>query len=113
MNSKQRIKNRAKKRRTSEAAKKRIILLLATVLLITVGSVIFGSAFSSVQANTEEQTKCYKSIVIEAGDSLWSIANEYRGVESTKAYIGELKQLNGIVSDTIHQGQCLVVVYYK
>lgn len=114
MNSKQMIKNRARKRRAREAAKKKILFLLATVFVITVGSVIFGSTFSAAQAKAEEESriKYYKSIVIQGGETLWSIANEYKGDESTHEYIEELKELNDIQSDTIHQGQHLVVAYY-
>lgn len=113
----QRIKDRAREKRAREVAKKRMILLLATVLLITIGSIIFGNSFSSAQAQSEENDisyKYYKSIVIEAGDSLWSIAEEYRTDDyaSTQEYIDELMEINGLDSETIHQGQHLVVAYY-
>ena len=102
--------------RRRRVAKCRMTLLLTSVLVITIGSVICGSIFSSAK-NTEEdalQYKYYKSIVIEEGDSLWSIAKEYQPNEyvSTQDYINEIKQLNGLASETIHAGQHLLVIYY-
>lgn len=110
-------KDRATQRHTGKLAKKRIIFLLGTVLLITLGSIIFGSSFSAAQDQSAEQEveyKYYKSIEIKKGDSLWSIAQEYKAddYESTREYIEELKELNNLTSDTIHQGQYLMVVYY-
>ena len=65
------------KRRRRQAAKRNMIILLATVLLITIGSVIFGTTFSSAKDDVEYEMY-YKSIEIEKGDSLWSIAEEYK-----------------------------------
>lgn len=108
--------NRQDKRQyKKQAARKRMLLLLATALMITIGSVLFGNAFTSAQAHDTEQTyKYYKSIVIEKGDTLWDIAKEYKteAYESTKEYVQELIQLNGLSSDLIHEGQSLVVIYY-
>lgn len=113
---KQEIKHRVNRRRARAIAKRRMILLLAAVLLITVGSVVFGSFFanegSSVKAHDATYT-AYKSIEIESGDSLWSIAEEYTtdDFENTADYVKELKRLNNLTSDTIHEGQYLLVGY--
>lgn len=116
--SKKEIKYRAKQRRARENAKRRMILLLATVLLVTIASMIFGSSFSSAQDQATGENgsyKYYKSISIKKGDSLWSIAKEYRtnDYDSTEAYIQELREMNHLTSDTIHEGQHLVVAYYE
>lgn len=116
MKKQQEIKHRVNKRKERAIAKKRMILLLAAVLLITVGSVIFGSLFansgSKVEAHDAVYT-AYKSIEIEDGDSLWSIAEKYTtdDFESTADYVKELKRLNNLTSDTIHEGQYLLVSY--
>ena len=100
------------KRRRRQAAKRNMIILLATVLLITIGSVVFGSTFSSAK-NDEEYEVYYKSIEIEQGDSLWNIAEEYKSeTESVIDYIDELMKLNNLTSETIHEGQHLVVAYH-
>ena len=106
---------RAKIKRRKQVAKQKMMLLLVTVFIITVGSIVFGSIFSS--ANNPErnftQHKYYKSIVIEDGDSLWSIAEDYcHQYDDTRAYVDELKELNALSSETIHEGQRLLVICY-
>ena len=109
-------KERARIKRRRQVAKRRMILLLAALFVITVGSIVCGSIFSSAKdpATDIPQYKYYKSITIEQGDSLWSIAEEYctDAYENTQDYIDELKELNGLTSETIHEGQHLVVTYY-
>lgn len=106
---------KARKKNRGQAARKRMLILLASMLMITIGSIIFGSSFTSAQAQeAEEVYKYYKSIVIEKGDSLWSIAQEYMtsDYDSTLEYIDELIQLNSLTTETIHEGQHLLVAYY-
>ena len=107
---------RAKTKKRRQVVKCRMVLLLVAVFVITIGSVAFGSVFSSakVPAKDVPQYKYYKSITIEQGDSLWSIAEEYctDAYEDTREYVDELKELNSLTSNTIHAGQHLLVVYY-
>lgn len=116
--SRQESRNSAKQRRAKIVAKRKMILLLTTVLLITIGSIVFGSIFSSAQSSAEEsgiQYKYYKSIEIKKGDSLWSIANEYcedTYYDSMKDYVEELREINNLKSEKIHYGQRLIVAYY-
>lgn len=106
---------RSAMKRRKQVAKQKIVLLLATVFVIAIGSVIFGSNFSNAKNSTDatEQYKYYKSVVIEPGDSLWSIAQEYKTIDvTTKEYVDELKELNALKSEQIQEGQHLMVVYY-
>ena len=115
MMSKQEIRYRANRRRARALAKKRMVLLLMTVLLITIGTMVFGSCFSLAKDNsTEPAYKYYTSITIQEGDSLWSIAEEYKTehYDSTQDYIDELVVLNNLSSETIHAGQYLMIIYY-
>ncbi len=109
-------KERARIKRRRQVAKRRMVLLLTALFVITVGSIVCGSIFSSAKdpATDIPQHKYYKSIMIEHGDSLWSIAQEYRtnAYDDTQDYIDELKEINGLTSETIHEGQHLVVAYY-
>lgn len=114
----QEIRNRAKRKRMRDVAKKKLMLLmLATILFVIIGGIAIGNNFSSAQVNAEEsceQFKYYKSIVIEGGDTLWSIAKEYCTDYSvdTQDYIDEVKELNNLSSNEIHQGQHLLIAYY-
>lgn len=113
--SRQEIRYRANKRREKALAKRRMVLLLMTVLFITIGTIVFGSCFSLAKDNaTDSEYKYYTSITIQEGDSLWSIAQEYKSdhYESTQDYVDELVVLNDLASETIHAGQHLMVVYY-
>lgn len=89
-----------------------ISLIVFTIILI-IAVIILSNFNAKAQDNTPGQNKYYKSIVIEEGDSLWSIAKEYMGTgyDGVEEYIDELKSMNGLGSDTIHTGQHLVVTY--
>ena len=106
-------KERNIRRRRRQAAKRNMFILLCTVLMIVIGSIIFGSTFSDAK-NDLSSEKLYKSIEIEKGDSLWAIAKEYREPGcSVQEYIDEIISLNNLSSDKIHEGQHLIVSYYK
>ena len=102
--------------KNKQIAKRRIFLVFAALFVATLGSIVFGSIFSKAKNPTADipQYKYYKSITIEQGDSLWSIAEEYctDAYEDTREYVSELKQLNSLTSETIHAGQHLLVVYF-
>lgn len=105
-------------RKSKTQARQRMIILLITILAITIGSVLFGSSFSSAHENTAKKPlkrKCYKSIVIQTDDTLWDIARQYKtdAYESTQEYIDELKQINSLDSDIIYENQRLLVAYFK
>lgn len=108
-------KQRMRVKRQKQVAKQKMILLLATLFIITVGSIVFGSIFSAAK-NPDETilgNKCYKSIIIEHGDSLWDIAKEHcTDNTSVQEYVEELKTLNALTSETIHAGEYLLVTYY-
>ena len=57
----------------------------------------------------------YASILIENGDSLWSIASRYASMThmDVREYVEELKRINRLTTDRIHAGHYLMVVYYK
>ena len=56
-----------------------------------------------------------KSIQIKSGDSLWSIADEYKenSTMTIEEYVKELRIMNQLKGDTIHTGQYLTVVYFE
>jgi len=103
-------------RRRKQVAKQKMVLLLVAIFVITLGSIVFGSIFSSAKNPDADipKYKYYKSIEIHHGDTLWDIAKEYcsdPGV-TTQEYIDEIKELNSLKSETIHAGQHLIITYY-
>ena len=103
--------------RKKQVAKRRMFLLLSAVFIVTIGSIIYGSIFSSAKDESTDAHlyKYFKSIEIQAGDSLWSIAEEYCDDSydgDIQEYIDEIKQLNSLTSEKIHAGRKLLVIYY-
>ncbi|SEP88259.1 LysM domain-containing protein [Lachnospiraceae bacterium RM5] len=88
---------------------KAVIFTLFIILLFT-----FIGFNSKTNASTTKQ-KYYTSIEIMPGDTLWSIANEYKPDDtiSTNDYINDLKEINGITSDNITSGNYLTIYYLK
>lgn len=93
---------------------KRFYVMLMVVLFVM--GVVFGISLDNVLAKDSRPVpqRYYKSIQIEEGDSLWSLAEEYRDSQMPAAeYVEELRSMNGLTSDTIHWGQYLTVLYFQ
>lgn len=93
-------------------------LLSMIILAVLVSANLFGHSLMNTMAKEQPgpvYNRYYKSIQISDGDSLWSIAREFNNHSnmSTKEYVSELKSMNRILSDTIHKGQYLTVVYFE
>lgn len=99
--------------------KKRILLFAVITLLFVSLGVLFGSSLSAAAksnaANSRTAFKYYTSIQVEAGDSLWSIAEKYASPEfdTRESYIEEIAALNSLSDKTIHAGEYLTVPYYS
>lgn len=93
--------------------KKYLISLSLAILLSSCLLVYFLVNVSIKEMERKVMDKYYTSIQIENGDSLWSIAGEYRENSgmTTAQYVEELKNMNGLKEDTIHRGQYLTVMY--
>ena len=89
-----------------------LMVIVAAVCIILFGGKKITNAEES--GNTLQLTKYYKTITIEKGDTLWSIANQYKSGDyrSTQEYVDELMSMNGLHSDGITSGQKLVVAYF-
>lgn len=59
--------------------------------------------------------KLVVSVQVEKNSSLWDYAEQYytEEYESMDAMIREIKQTNGLSSDTIHAGSYLLIPYYE
>lgn len=119
-NNKRNADSRTKKKVSRKP--ERISSLTKFVLAVMVAAaVICIILFSNKNVTIAEETgdapvltKYYKSITIASGDTLWSIANEYKSGDyrSTRDYVEELRSMNGLCSDKIDAGQKLVVAYF-
>ena len=103
-----------KLRRKAELHKQWTIIVI-TLALVFVLSVTLGSVFTKASSKAENNTmKLYKSIQVDSGDSLWSIANYYfdSSYGSIDQYLKEIKTMNHIKDDLIYNGEYLVIPYY-
>ncbi len=87
-------------------------------VLISLITVLFAGCII-VQAKTQEtnevaRIKCYKSIEIQSGDTLWSIAKEYMTAEYTSVneYVKDIQKVNNFTGSTIYEGCYIIVPYY-
>ena len=105
-----------KKKRRVQVIRQRIMLSIAAFSIVVSCSFIFSGFMTSAhdtQKSIPTKTS-YMSIQIESGDSLWSIAEEYKPANiSTNDYIDELIHLNALKSDDIHADQYLTVSCYE
>lgn len=101
--------------RRKKELRKKVILAFLTMGIVTVLFFTANSFLSIVKASDEAPAyKCYKSVLVEAGDTLWSIASNNMGTEyeSTDSYVKEVKNMNHLSDDDITAGNYLIVPYY-
>ena len=106
--------HKTSKRRRQVYLRKLVLVVFAAVLVAGL-SLFPGSVL--VDAHDSAETvmyKYYKSIEIQEGDSLWSIAVENMSEEysTINEYIEEVMEINNLNSTQIHEGQYLIVSYY-
>lgn len=95
--------------------KRYFILVLVVMICLTVFSSGILAHAEEKERSQETYYKYFTTIQVEAGDTLWGIADRYLCEQSgsREEYIRELQQLNGLKGDNIQIGQYLVVVYYS
>lgn len=65
------------------------------------------------QGRAATPQKCYTSIRLARGDTLWSIADKYGAAyHSYDAYIMEVKAINHLADDGLREGGYLTIPYY-
>lgn len=90
-------------------------IAIAAIATLTITLISVGIISTHVSAQrTSERVKVVKSIKIQKGDTLWKIAKEHITDEYSNitAYIKEIKESNGLLSDTIHEDRYLIVPHY-
>lgn len=102
-----------RKRRTHACSGLRIMLYTITVFFLVCSSFFIFGNFSASAHNDEATSSAiyYRSILIHSGDTLWEIAEKYKGEEydSTEAYISVLKSINNLETNQLEAGQYLII----
>ena len=97
--------------------RRNILLAVAATLVLMIFVFSYHTLISAASTNTDNVSyKYFTSIQVEAGDTLWSIAEEYADEDhyaSNKEYINEVKMMNKLKNDDIVSGQYLVIPYYS
>lgn len=70
---------------------------------------IFSLFVITVVAITDNKIEQYEQVVIEHGDTLWSLAEQYRGKMSVQDWIAFVKKENHLSNEIIISGQQLKV----
>ena len=90
-----------------------IIISIFFLFIIAIGRIITVDA-SDNGSKKENMIRYCTSISIESNDTLWAIAQKYNnGEESNSHYINSIKSINNMTSDTLYDGQTLIVYYYS
>ena len=109
-------KRRSGRKRKCRRAMQRRALFLFTIGIVTFLFLTVGVLHSSAGSEQEHKFKYYTSVVIEEGDTLWTIADQYmdNSIQGKIAYINEVKSINHIHDgDRIIAGKMLIVPYYS
>ena len=90
-------------------ARRRLVLVL-TLALATFGAISFatGQAQASNQAPASHSSQ-FTYVSVHAGDTLWSLADEYAGNTDHRDWIANLVSLNNLASNNLQPGQRLAL----
>lgn len=101
-------------KKLDKANLKRVLLVILSISIFVLLVFYFSSVYVSADKPATREKKV-TSLRIENGDTLWSIAQEYRTEEydDINEYIDEIKASNGLFTDAIHEGSYIIVPYYR
>ena len=89
------------------------MLLLTLIAKIKKENILNIQRAVSVNSEFSQCNKKFASVEIMQGDTLWSIAENYKtGNYTTKELVEEIKHTNGLNGDRIIVGKYLIVPYY-
>lgn len=96
--------------------KQRLIIAAIAMTFTLMGALHFRTSSADWWSDSQKEQaslKYYKSIEIQPGDTLWGIAEQYMTNEynSIQEYIDELKEMNHLSSDQIHDSRYLMIAY--
>ena len=113
--SERRIRNNRIRRRR-ELRQRFFTSVLALILSAGISFTFFSFRTKAQSSNEEITYKYYKSIIVESGDTLWNLAEEFGALEhyaSHQEYIEEVMQMNGLSDEQITTGQYIIIPYFS
>jgi hypothetical protein len=81
-------------------------VVVVVLLLLIVGGI---AAFLSPASRAADPARPTATVVVQPGDTLWSVAARHRPSRDPFSMIEEIRRLNGIDGFTVHAGQELTL----
>ena len=102
--------SKSKKERCLKARRRLLGCIALAFVFLSAGVFVIHS---SAKGN-HQNSKCYTSVQVQSGDSLWSIAKQYQTPVSSdiQENVDEIKRINHIQGDEIQAGDYLTIPYY-
>lgn len=89
------VRPQASARATASVYRRRRMAVVAA-LVFAVSSVLLATGAFATQPTTENLRTIPRTHVVEAGDTLWSIAREYAPTGNISEFVRELARENGV-----------------
>ena len=102
--------------RLRRARRQKIMTASVAVFAAICMVLICSLSYRAIKSNASSGFKYYTSITVEAGDTLWDIANKYMDssvYRSLDDYMDEIREINSINYNRIYNGQQLIIPYYS
>ena len=102
----------SKKRRNRELQRHILIFILSLLLISVMALLFFGTKSSAAEKNGT--CKCYASVQIEPGDTLYELAGRFYSSEfrSIERMVSEIKTINNMDNDRVISGLYIIIPYY-
>lgn len=71
------------------------------------------SAMGAFVAFTDQEEASYENIQVAEGDTLWTLAEQYRGTMTTQEWVDQVKRENGLAGETIVAGHAISVPIHE
>jgi len=97
---------KANKRFKKTRAVKRLLLVLVISLTF---NLIFGLSSIFKATATGNPANNFATLIVQKGDTLWTIARQYRSGDDPRALVHEIKKLNQLSESSIYPGQALKI----
>ena len=111
------LRNHRRKLRRQRELRRKFILAGIAVVLVFIFTISYHALISNANTNIEDVSyKYFTSVQIEAGDSLWSLADKYADpahYANQDQYIAEVMSINHLTSENIYAGNYLILPYYS
>ena len=105
-------KNRTLHHRKINRHYRQLVLFLCGIITLLLVLLIMAQA-NPAQAD-EMVVETYQSVVIQPGDCLWELAEEYKLPDmSVEEYITEIRRINHLKSSDLVSGESLILPIYS